>query len=234
MLDSLSSSILLQPLVYYSTFVLNLRFCLLSKIASFCQLNRQYLRIVFIDRLKNTPERTFCAFSLSATITTIIPNLISDLASEVHMTWQWKHSGSGFKRCFLPGYKARRINVNCFKVSFVGFPPPSGWVCWFVCFRFQNISSDLNGKIMYIYLNNKRSIQKIYTPTFSLHPVSTLCWVYKSQFQNLCSKISCSRCDRAALEQEFPILIGKKPNPQNLKLISLIFSRRAFFQKCIR
>lgn len=139
MLDLHSSSILLQPLVYYSTFVLNLWFCLVSKTTSFCQLNRQYLCILFIDHPKNKAEITCFAFLLSATITTI-PNLISNLASEVHMTWQWKHSGSGFKRCFLPGYKQTPTALRFFLlVPHTHIPPPPLVVgfFWFIYYMFQ-------------------------------------------------------------------------------------------------
>lgn len=78
MLDSLSSRILLQPSVYYSTLVLNLWFCLLSKIAPSCQLNRQYLHITVIDHARNETEITHCAFLLSATPTTS-PSLLAIL-----------------------------------------------------------------------------------------------------------------------------------------------------------
>lgn len=132
---------------------------------------------------------------MSVTITTI-PNLISDLASEVHMKWQWKHSASVFKRCFLLGYKAGRTIADCFKGFFCWFCTlPTLWL--FLFFSDFKIFLLIWKEKEYIYIKSKKEYpEKMHADI--RYPIGTLCWVYETQFRNLCSKLSCSRCDRAS------------------------------------
>lgn len=218
-LESLSSSLLLQPLVCYSTLVLNLWFCLLSRIAPSCQLNRQHLHITAIDHAKNETEITHCTFLLSAAVTAT-PNLMAILLLKFTQhdnksTRDLLSKDAFYQATKQTGQTSSALRFVFLLMSLLTPPQRLDFFGLLVkCCSFQNISSDLEGKR--IYSNNKRRIQKIFITCIQLQLVSTLCWLFKVQFHNISSKLSSSDVTVQPLEQEFPILTGKKPHPSKV------------------
>lgn len=124
------------------------------------------------------------------------PQLHGNLASEVHKNDNKSIRDLLSKDAFYQATKEVGQTSTALRFVFLLMSPLTPPQCLGISECLLSVSAFKTFPLIqkekeYILSNNKRRIQKRCTTCVQLQQASTLCWVFKIQFQNLSSKLSC-------------------------------------------